>query len=239
MSGEPSLSVRYFGSIATLYILTSCLCAAAWGQNSSLFQNEIPRGEYVQLPPPNWLTLPQASWTYVALPPPKKIELHDIVVVRVDELARMTSDGEISRRKSSTYNAQLKDWLLWPTLFTIKPDPQPDGDQKINAQLQQQTRATSELETRESLMLNIPCEIIDMRPNGLLVLEGHKSVGVNEETWQVSLTGMCRKEDIDPSNQVLSRNVLHLKLDKRDEGQVRDGYKRGWFVRWFDEFDPF
>jgi flagellar L-ring protein FlgH len=221
------------------FIAIGPLCTDVRAQNSSLFQTETPRGGYEQLPPPNWLTLPQSSWTYVAMAPPKKIELHDIVVVRVDELARMTSDGEINRRKSSSYNAQLKDWLIWPGLFTIKPDPQPDGDQKINAQLQQQTRSTSEMETRESLTLNIPCEIVDMRPNGLLVLEGHKSVGVNEESWQVSLTGMCRKDDIDPSNQVLSRNVLHLKLDKREQGQVRDGYKRGWFVRWFDEFDPF
>lgn len=227
-------------------IASAVACFIAWGplctvlaQNSSLFQTEFPPGGYAQLPPPNWLTLPQTSWTYVAMVPPKKIELHDIVVVRVDELARMTSDGAINRRKMSIYNAQLKDWLIWPSLFTIKPNPQSDGDQKINAQLQQQTLSTSELETRESLILNIPCEIIDMRPNGLLVLEGHKSVGVNEETWQVSLTGMCRKEDIDPSNQVLSRNVLHLKLDKREQGQVRDAYKRGWFVRWFDEFDPF
>jgi flagellar L-ring protein precursor FlgH len=185
------------------------------------------------------LTLPNASWTYVATLPPKKIQLHDIVVVRVDELARMTSDGEINRRKNSTYNAQLKDWLLWPELFTVKPDPQPDGDQKVQGLLQQQQRSTSELETRESLMLNIACEVVDLRPNGLLVLEGHKRIGVNEENWEVSLTGMCRKEDINPDNTLLSRNMLDLKLDKRDRGQVRDGYKRGWFSRWFDQFDPF
>jgi flagellar L-ring protein precursor FlgH len=220
------------------------LCAGGFvqtarAQNSSLFQPEMQRSEYLPHAQPNWLTLPQASWTYVAMAPLKRIELHDPVVVRVDELARMTSDGEINRRKTSTYNAQLKDWVIWPSLFTIKPAPQSDGDQKINAQLQQQNRSTSELETRESLTLNMPCEIVDIRPNGLLVLEGHKSVGVDEEAWEVSLTGLCRREDIDANNQVLSKNVLNLKLDKRTRGQVRDGYKRGWFVRWFDQFDPF
>jgi flagellar L-ring protein FlgH len=213
--------------------------ATSQAQNSSLFQSG---GHPVEVLPPqaNWMSLPQASWTYIpAPPPPKKIELHDIVVVRVDELARMTSDGEINRRKTSSYNAQLKDWLIWPSFFTIKPDPQADGDQKINGQLQQQLRSTSELETRESLVLSVPCEITDIRPNGLLVLEGHKQIGINEEAWEVSLTGLCRREDIDPSNQVLSKNVLHMKLDKRERGQVRDGYKRGWFARGFDQFDPF
>jgi flagellar L-ring protein FlgH len=209
------------------------ICQTAKAQNSSLFQ---PGGfDREELPP----TLPQASWTYVAVPPAKKIELHDVVVVRVDELSRMSSDGEINRRKTSTYNAQLKDWVLWPELLTIKPDPQPDDNQRIQGQLQQQLRSTSELESRESLALNIACEIVDLRPNGLLVLEGHKRIGVNEENWEVSLTGMCRKEDIGPDNQVFSRNILDLRLEKRDRGQVRDGYKRGWFTRWFDQFDPF
>lgn len=216
--------------------MAACLLGTssnAQAQNSSLFQPPSLRDEGRPL------MLPQASWTYMPVPPPKKIELHDIVNVRVDEIARMTSDGEISRRKTSTYNAQLKDWIIWPDLLTIKPAPQSDGDQRIQGQLQQQQRTTSELETRESLALNIACEIVDMRPNGALVLEGHKQVGVNEENWEVSLTGMCRREDIGPDNTVLSRNVLDLKLDKRERGQVRDGYKRGWFVRWFDQFDPF
>jgi flagellar L-ring protein precursor FlgH len=214
-------------------VVMGLICETAHAQNSSLFQYE-PRGE--ELP----LTLPQASWTYIApLPPPKKVQLHDPVVVRVDELARMSSDGELNRRKTSTYNAQLKDWLLWPSLLTIKPDPQADGDQRIQGQLQQQNRATSEMEARESLTLNISCEIIDIRPNGLLVLEGHNQQVINEENWEVSLTGMCRPEDIGPDNTVFSKHLLHQRLERRTRGQVRDGYKRGWFVRWFDQFDPF
>ncbi len=224
---------RWWSAALLLVVAIGPLSGTARGQNSSLFRPDSQRGEFLPL------TLPQASWTFIAAPPPpKRIELHDVVVVRVDEMARMTSDGEISRRKTATYNAQLKDWLIWPGLFTVKPDPQSDGDQKINAQLQQQMRSTSELETRESLTLNIACEIIDMRPNGILVLEGHKRVGVNEEAWEISVTGMCRREDIDPTNQVLSRNMLDFRLDKRDRGMVRDGYKRGWFTRWFDQFDP-
>jgi flagellar L-ring protein precursor FlgH len=50
---------------------------------------------------------------------------------------------------------------------------------------------------------------------------------------------VCRREDVGPDGLVLSKNVLGLKLDKRERGHVRDGYKRGWFLRWFDEFHPF
>jgi flagellar L-ring protein precursor FlgH len=215
-------------------LIVGLVPAVAEAQNSSLYHDGS------NMPPAvPQMGLPNASWTYAALAPPKRITLHDPVVVRVDELARMQSEGEINRRKSSTYNAQLKDWILLRGLEAIKPDPQPDGDQKVQGTLQQQLRATSELEARESLAFNITCEVIDIRPNGNLVLEGHKQIDVNEENWMVSLSGMCRPQDIDPNNTVMSRNILHLHIKKNDRGQVRDGYKRGWFQRWFDEFDPF
>jgi flagellar L-ring protein precursor FlgH len=206
-------------------------CCSA--QNSSLYHSGPPAG------PAGPTSLPHSSWTYVPLPPPKKIELHDVVVVRVDEIARMQSEGEVNRRKTSTYNARLADWIMLRGLEAIKPDPQSDGDQRVQGQLQQQLRATSELEARDALSLSIACEVIDIRPNGNLVLEGHKRLAVNEETWDVSLTGLCRPDDILPNNEILSRNILQLEIHKRDDGQVRDGYKRGWFQRWFDEWDPF
>ncbi|MGE3779967.1 MAG: flagellar basal body L-ring protein FlgH [Pirellulaceae bacterium] len=229
------------------------ITSAAWGQNSSLFRPAVmqppapasPGGVPAAAPPPatpglvNPSPLPLNSWTYIAVPPPKKIQLHDVVVVRVDEIDRMQSDGEISRRKTSTYNARLADWIFLRGLEAIKPDPQVDGDQRVQGQLQQQLRATSELEARNALTLTIACEVIDMRPNGNLVLEGHKRITLNEENWEISLSGLCRREDILPTNEILSRNMLDLQIAKRESGQVRAGYRRGWFQRWFDEFDPF
>lgn len=215
--------------------LTLCSMSAIplYGQNSSLYR-AVSQPEVLDAP-----MLPQASWTYIPLAQPKQIQLHDIVVVKVDELARMQSDGEINRRKTGLYNAQLKDWIFLRGLEAVKPDPQTDGDQKVQGQLQQQLRSTSELEARESLSFNIACEVIDIRPNGNLVLEGHKRVSPNEEKWEVYLSGMCRREDIQPDNVVLSRNIVDLQIDKRERGMVRDGYRRGWFLRWFDEWHPF
>lgn len=212
------------------------LCQAAaplYGQNSSLYR-PVSQPEQIGAP-----YLPHASWTYIPVQQPKRIELHDQVSVRVDELARMQSDGELNRRKTALYNAQLKDWIMLRGLEAIKPDPQTDGDQKIQGQLQQQLRSTSELEARESLTFNIACEVIDIRPNGNLVLEGHKTLNINEERWEVSLSGMCRIQDVQPDNTVQSKNIMELRIDKRDRGLVRDGYRRGWFLRWFDEWHPF
>jgi flagellar L-ring protein FlgH len=234
---EPSAASRRLGPAMKRFALLAM--ATTWGvtadamaQNSSLFQRALPASESSPL------SLQQGSWTYIPPPPPKKLEIHDVVVVRVDEMARMQAEGDMQRRKDATYDAYLKDWVFLEGLKAIRPSLQ-DGQPRARGQLQQLFRAEGDMQTRESLTLNIACSIVDILPNGNLVLEGHKQICVNDESWQISLSGVCRREDIAPDGTVLSRHVVDLKLDKRDRGHVRDSYKRGWFVRLFDQFHPF
>lgn len=202
-------------------------------QNSSIFQQDLPvRG---QAP----ILLDGGSWTYIPPNLPRRIKIHDRVTIRVDEIASMTQEGEVERRKSAQYNAVLEDWISLIGLKAIKPNAQADGDQTIAGQLQQLYRAEGDVQARESLALNIACTVADIRPNGDLVLEGHKQIRVNDDFWEVSLTGVCRHADVGPDNVILSRNIANMKLDKRERGHVRDSYKRGWLVRWLDEFHPF
>jgi flagellar L-ring protein precursor FlgH len=202
-------------------------------QNSSIFERELPLEG--QAP----IMLDGGSWTYTSPTLPRRIAVHDRVTIRVDELASMTQEGDVQQRRTAQYNAVLKDWISLIGLKAIKPNVQADGDQTIQGQLQQIYRAQGDIEARESLALNIACTVADIRPNGDLVLEGHKQIRINENAWEVSLTGVCRHQDVGPDNVILSRNIADLKLDKREHGQARDGYKRGWLVRLLDEFAPF
>jgi len=213
--------------------IVSLTSAAATAQTSSLYQQELPVAQEIPV------DLQRGSWTFIPVPQPKKVEIHDVVIVRVDELASMQSEGEMERRKNALYDAVLKDWVFLDGLRAVRPSPQSDGDARARGQLQQLYRAETDMQTRESLALSIACRIADIRPNGNLVLEGHKQIRINDEVWEVSLSGICRRNDVGPDSTILSRQILDLKLDKRERGHVRDGYKRGWFIRWFDQFDPF
>lgn len=185
------------------------------------------------------LRLSDASMIYHQLPPPRQIVKHDLVTVRVDKKAVMTSEGEVQRRKTGLYDAVLADWVALKGLLELKAAPQADGDPRVQGQLNQLYRAEGELETREALAFDITAEVVDIRPNGLLVMEAHDSFRVNNEVWEYSLSGVCRPEDIDPGNVILSKHIAHLQVWKRERGHVRDSYRRGWFARWFDTFNPF
>lgn len=179
------------------------------------------------------------SWTHVPLPRVRQLRINDRIMVRVEELSKVQSEGEIESRKDLQYDLVLTDWIKLIGLKAIKPSPQADGDQRVGGDLKQLFRAEGDMATKESLTLNISCTVADIRPNGDVVLEGHKQIQVNYESWEVSLSGICRYQDILPDNTVLSRQIANLKIVKRDRGHVRDSYKRGWLSRWIDEWSPF
>lgn len=213
--------------------LLGCLPSLGYAQTSSLYRQAMPG------PQQPYPTLEQGSWTYIPVQAPKQVRVNDIVTIRVDEMSRMMSEGEVNRRKTGQFDSVLQDWVKLVGLDALKPSPQSDGDPRVRAQENAVYRALGELETRESVTFNIAAKVVDLRPNGNLVLEAHRTIRINNEAWECSLIGECRKEDIGPDNTLLSRNIVDLHLDKRERGHVRDSYRRGWALRWWDQFRAF
>jgi flagellar L-ring protein FlgH len=183
--------------------------------------------------------LQAASWTYVPPNPTRILKIHDIVSIRVDKLASSTAQGNVQSRKTGLYDARLNDWIELVGWDTVKPSPQRDGDPRVQGTGNEVYRAQSNLQTREQLTFSISAEIADVQPNGNIVLSARETVTQNDNAWEISLSGICRPQDIGPDNTVLSRNIFDLKIKKDERGHVRDGYSRGWFTRWLARFKPF
>jgi len=218
------------GPIAGLVsILVLSAVPQAAGQSSSLFGAPADRAP---------LTLDEASWLYINVEPPREVRLHDIITIIVDETSQVISEGDVQRRKQANLNAALLDWLRLSGL-DLKPAPQSDGDLVVQGNLQSRLQAQSDLETLDSLQFTIAATVVDIRPNGNLVVEAHRDIYNNSEQWEFSLTGLIRPEDVTPANTVLSEDVADLTIRKREKGSVRDGYRRGWLLKFMDRFSLF
>ncbi|MEM9825569.1 MAG: flagellar basal body L-ring protein FlgH [Planctomycetota bacterium] len=182
--------------------------------------------------------LQSASWTHQPPPPVRVFRKNDIITIRVDELSRVLAEGEAETRKQTLFQTVLSDWIRIQN-FRLRPDPQEDGDPTVAAQSNNQYRAESGVETRESITFNIAAKIVDIRPNGTLLLEARKAIRVNDNLWETSLAGSCRAADVAPDNVVLSRDLIDLEIRKDDRGHLREGYQRGWLQRAIDRFSPF
>lgn len=184
------------------------------------------------------VTINGASWMYQPAPPIRVFRKNDIVTIRVDEVTRMMAEGEAESRKQTLFEAVLSDWIRLSD-FRLRPDAQTNGDPSVAGTSNNRFRSESSVESREAMSFNIAATVVDIRENGSLVLEARKNIRVNDNLWETALTGICRPEDIAPDNVVLSRDLIDLEILKEDRGHLRDGYKRGWFSRWFDRVQPF
>jgi flagellar L-ring protein FlgH len=186
------------------------------------------------------LTLAAGDWTYVPAPERKRLKMNDLLTVLVDVKSQVTSEGQMDRKKNASLTAALKDWIIFsPVSLGIRPDPQSAGDPKVDGQWDNKLRSQADFESRDAMKFNVAARVVDIRPNGTLVIEGRRTIHNNEDSWEFSLTGVIRPEDVLPNNTVQSDNVAELRIDKRESGHVRDGYRRGWLLQWLDRYQLF
>jgi len=212
-------------------LLAMGVAAEARAQSGSLFGTPDPRRP---------LTLAASDWTYIPAPEPKQLKLNDILTVLVDEKSQVISEGEMDRKKKASLKAVLKDWIVLNSdSLGVRPDPQSSGDPKIDGQWDNKYKAQADFESRDAIKFNMAARIVDVRPNGTLVIEGRRTIRNNEDAWEFSLTGVIRPEDVLPNNTVQSEKIAELQIHKRESGHVRDGYRRGWLLEWLDRYQPF
>ncbi len=229
-----SLNFQSIRSAMGLAVLVSLsITGLANAQDASLFHRD-PRNS-------QGLSLQNTSFVFRELPPearPRELQKHDIVTVLVDFRSRFLSEGDAENRKTANLTAILADWIKLDS-GSLKPATQSDGDPTVSGSLISQFRAESDVELRDSLTFRMAAEIVDIRPNGNLVIEGHLNIRNNEEHWQISITGVVRREAIEADRTVSSDEITQLFIDKKEVGQVRDGYSRGWLAKFYDRFKPF
>jgi flagellar L-ring protein FlgH len=225
------------------FVLGGAVASGAWAQDAML-----PR----PVPPPTpktakqseaqlYHTLHDSSFIFKRIPPEseaRELQIHDIITVLVDYRASMTSEGDAEARKNSNLNAVLSQWLAFDGK-DIFDAPLRRGPLGVNGQLNSQFRTTSDMELRDEMTFRIAAEVVDIRPNGNLVIEARREIRNNEEVWLQSLTGVVRRQSIGPDRTVRSDEVAELRIDKRERGFIKDSYTRGWFLKWYDQWKPF
>lgn len=81
--------------------------------------------------------------------------------------------------------------------------------------------------------------VIDVLPNGNLVIRGSRWVKVNDELHQIILEGVVRPNDISRNNTVLSQNIADAKIFVVGKGPVSRQQRPGWLGQIIDLLFPF
>lgn len=75
--------------------------------------------------------------------------------------------------------------------------------------------------------------VIDVLPNGNLLVGGEKRVNVNGEINNLRLTGVVNPKDIKAGNIVSSTRVADARIEQVGEGAIADANTMAWLMRFF------
>jgi flagellar L-ring protein FlgH len=81
--------------------------------------------------------------------------------------------------------------------------------------------------------------VIDILPNGNLLIRGSRWTKVNEELQQIILEGIVRPVDVNRNNEILSQRIADAKIFFVGKGPVSTQQRPGWLGQLFDIINPF
>jgi flagellar L-ring protein precursor FlgH len=82
-----------------------------------------------------------------------------------------------------------------------------------------------------SLTATVTARVVEVLPNGDLVLEGAREIEINGDKQVIVLNGVVRPADLLPDNSVSSARVGQLRIRYFGQGLIKDNLKPGWLVR--------
>lgn len=140
---------------------------------------------------------------------------NDLISVVVSESLAASTDGEVKNSRASNASSQITALL---GVLHAGNAMQNLLNQNSSAGLTAQgTTATT-----SSLSTAFGGQVVDVLPNGMLVIEAARQVEFSEQTQTIVLRGLVRPEDISQQNQVLSTAISSLELEVRGKGIVSD-----------------
>jgi flagellar L-ring protein FlgH len=191
---------------------------------------------FVPAPPP---TIRDYSWIYIdAPPPPALIKVHDIITIEVDEKAEVTVNSRFNRQRNGTYQLSLKEFIRLrsdgPTI-----ENSASTEPTIEGNLQNRLQTIGQLTDLEGITYKIAATVVDVLPNGTIVLEARKSIRTNQDLFEYRLTGRVDKGKIKPDRTARTEDIAELTIVRAQKGKVFDSTKTAWGTRLMDLLMPF
>lgn len=197
-----------------------------------------PSGPASDVRPPKNPTLLASSPIAVSAPQPRRIAVHDLVTIVVREDKRSMTDSKLKSEKNWEVDSEFSRWFRltdsYNLIGTAFPQPQPG----VKFTFDNAYDGKGKVDRTDSLITRITARVIDVKPNGNIVIEATKVIEMDEERQFVTLTGECRSDDVTPQNTVLSTQVANLEIKARHSGAARDASRRGWLMRALDLARP-
>ena len=152
----------------------------------------------------------------------KSFQVGDVITVLLNESsqASRTQNGSITREsKNDMVPPGLANWGkgLGGFMNGIKMD----GSSMSN-------KGTGAADQQATLTGSVAVSVVEVMPNGNLVLRGEKQLALTEGSEIIQVAGIIRPDDVAPNNTVQSRRLANAQIAYRGSGDLANATRAGW-----------
>ena len=145
----------------------------------------------------------------------RAMQPHDLISVIVSEALESSTDGSVKASRNSSASASIT--ALFSRLSAASA-----AQNLLNRNSASALNAQGQSANNSSLSTTLGGEVVEVLPNGMLVIEAARQVEFSQQTQTIVLRGLVRPEDISQQNQIRSTAIGSLELQVRGKGVVTD-----------------
>jgi flagellar L-ring protein precursor FlgH len=209
---------------AVFAMVASCSAATAQSLFVRSLDEPAPVGSSIELR--------SASMYLVEPPEPRQFFPHDIVYVIINENSRSSSGQSLETTTESNWRDRLNGVIDPLALLELRLDGSSISNlDLIDMQTKHEFTGDGQYDRDDRLDARVAAEVIDVKPNGNLVLQARKQIVQDGEVKNLVLSGVARQDDVTTANTVLSSQLADLRVDVQHEGELRESAKKGIITR--------
>jgi len=175
----------------------------------------------------------------------KARKVNDIVTIKIDEISNASQQVSTKTSRDTSILASITKFLGSPLDFGLKnfwgkDDTREDIPFKpeITSSAKSAHSGSGKISGSGKLNASISAKVLEVMPNGNLIIEGRKEVTIDKEKRFIILSGIVRPEDIEFDNTVSSSKVADARIEYTGSGVISDKQSPGVFHRVFDWLYP-
>lgn len=162
----------------------------------------------------------------------------DIVTIVITETASASKEAKTDTSRGSTINAGIPNFMGLESVGLLKNNIG-DLSKLINASVDSSFKGSGSTSRAENLKATMTARVIDLLPNGNMMIEGRRNIKVNNEDQEIILEGTIRPRDIGADNVVNSIYIADARISYAGRGIISDRQSPGWLMNIVDKLWPF
>jgi flagellar L-ring protein precursor FlgH len=146
----------------------------------------------------------------------------DLLTVSVTVEDRASLSNQTQRSRTNSDNLGIPSFFgLETKLDKIFPNAV-NPNSLVGASSDMTNQGRGNVQRQESISFNLAATIVQVLPNGNIVIDGKQEIRVNFEVREIGIAGIVRPEDITPSNTISHEKIAELRVAYGGRGQITD-----------------